>query len=356
MDVGNSTTEVAIAAIDSPGAKPRFLSASRVPTTGIKGTLPNIPGMLRSLHEAVEAAGISINAIERVLLNEATPVIGDIAMETITETIITESTMIGHNPGSPGGQGIGVGQTTHIKDLASKRKGDAVILVIPNGYDFEQTAALINQALAAGVDVQGGIAQSDDGVLIANRLSKTLPFVDEVGLIDQVPLDMLAAVEVAVSGQVIRQLSNPYGIATVFSLTSIRPTGGELVNHNEIDAALVLTRHGYSSTILPSAGSANPGSGDNYGEYGRFKDLIGKYSGRYENSVRNSIANRNGDDSGSTFASYDGTQDGIDGSGWPKPPAPVVVAPQPGPATALTLPAIRLPGSLHLPKHTISGH
>ncbi|WP_410779831.1 hypothetical protein, partial [Klebsiella quasipneumoniae] len=27
--------------------------------------------------------------------NEATPVIGDVAMETITETIITESTMIG---------------------------------------------------------------------------------------------------------------------------------------------------------------------------------------------------------------------------------------------------------------------
>ncbi|WP_410779855.1 hypothetical protein, partial [Klebsiella quasipneumoniae] len=25
------------------------------------------------------------------------PVIGDVAMETITETIITESTMIGHN-------------------------------------------------------------------------------------------------------------------------------------------------------------------------------------------------------------------------------------------------------------------
>ena len=32
------------------------------------------------------------------MINEATPVIGDVAMETITETIITESTMIGHNP------------------------------------------------------------------------------------------------------------------------------------------------------------------------------------------------------------------------------------------------------------------
>ena len=42
-----------------------------------------------------------------VLLNEATPVISGLAMETITETIITESTMIGHNPTTPGGEGLG---------------------------------------------------------------------------------------------------------------------------------------------------------------------------------------------------------------------------------------------------------
>ena len=34
--------------------------------------------------------------------------IGDVAMETITETIITESTMIGHNPQTPGGVGVGM--------------------------------------------------------------------------------------------------------------------------------------------------------------------------------------------------------------------------------------------------------
>ena len=78
---------------------------------------------------------------------------------------------------------------------------------------------MIKRAIEAGVDVQGGIVQSDDGVLIANRLPKTLPFVDEVGLIDQVPLNMLAAVEVGEHGQVIRQLCNPYGIATLFDLT-----------------------------------------------------------------------------------------------------------------------------------------
>ena len=219
IDVGNSTTEVAIAEISDFNRPPRFLGSSRVPTTGIKGTLSNIPGMALALRTAVEDAHIAITDLDLALLNEATPVIGDIAMETITETIITESTMIGHNPGSPGGMGIGVGQTIHIQNLVSVRRGEPVIVVIPKAYDFEVAASLIKRAIEAGIDVQGGIVQADDGVLIANRLPKILPFVDEVGLIDYVPLNMLAAVEVGDHGQVIRQLCNPYGIATLFELT-----------------------------------------------------------------------------------------------------------------------------------------
>lgn len=219
IDVGNSTTEVAIAQLSDSHTAPRFLAASRVPTTGIKGTLSNIPGMVLALRRAAEAAGMGVTEIDLALLNEATPVIGDIAMETITETIITESTMIGHNPGSPGGMGIGVGQTVHLKNLVAVKRGEPVIVVIPREYDFEVAASLLRRAMEAGVDVQGGIVQADDGVLIANRLPKTIPLVDEVRLIEQVPLNMLAAVEVGEHGQVIRQLSNPYGIATLFDLS-----------------------------------------------------------------------------------------------------------------------------------------
>lgn len=220
IDVGNSTTEVALAQITPNTSKPRFIGSSRVFTTGIKGTLSNIPGIVYALQEAVQSAGIAMRDIDLALLNEATPVIGDIAMETITETIITESTMIGHNPGSPGGLGIGVGYTVTIHDLPAAKRGERVIVVIPKSIDFEVAASLITRALDAGVDVQGGIVQSDDGVLIANRLPKVLPFVDEVALIDHVPMGMLAAVEVAPQGQGVRQLSNPYGIATVFELSS----------------------------------------------------------------------------------------------------------------------------------------
>ncbi len=219
IDIGNSTTEVALAEITYSSTSPRFLASSRVPTTGIKGTLSNIPGVMHALREAVETAGIGLKDIELALLNEATPVIGDIAMETITETIITESTMIGHNPNSPGGMGIGVGTTTHIRDLVSGHRGEPVIVIIPRDYDFEVAASIITRAIEAGVDVRGGIVQADDGVLIANRLPKVLPFVDEVKFIDQVPLNMLSAVEVGEHGQAIRQLSNPYGIATLFDLT-----------------------------------------------------------------------------------------------------------------------------------------
>jgi diol dehydratase reactivase alpha subunit len=179
IDVGNSTTEVAIANISA--ARPDFLGTSRVPTTGIKGTSATSPAWPWPLRRAAEDAGISVHDIDLALLNEATPVIGDIAMETITETIITESTMIGHNPGSPGGMGIGVGQTVHIKHLVSVKRGEAVIVVVPKDYDFELAASLLRRAMEAGVDVQGGIVQSDDGVLIANRLPRPIPLVDEVG-------------------------------------------------------------------------------------------------------------------------------------------------------------------------------
>lgn len=218
IDVGNATTEVALADI-SPASAPRFLASASVPTTGIKGTVRNIPGIVDALRRVTQSVELKLSDISLALLNEATPVIGDIAMETITETLVTESTMIGHNPVSPGGMGLGVGRTMHIRDLVSATRADQVIVVIPREYDFEIVAQMLRRALEAGVPVQGGIVQGDDGVLIANRLGQPLPFVDEVAHIDRVPLNMMAAVEVAPQGQSVRQLSNPYGIASLFGLS-----------------------------------------------------------------------------------------------------------------------------------------
>ena len=219
VDIGNSTTEVCLARIDA-GQPLQFLASSIVKTTGIKGTLANVPGIVQALQDALKKTGLTMRDLSQVRLNEATPVIGDLAMETITETIITESTMIGHNPSTPGGIGLGVGVTILMEELPRTNAGESVLCVIPRGVDFEDAAQALNAALARGVDVQGAIVCQDDAVLIANRVNKAMPILDEVAFIDKVPLHMLAAVEVAEAGRTITTLSNPYGIATVFGLNA----------------------------------------------------------------------------------------------------------------------------------------
>lgn len=218
IDIGNATTETALGRID--GGKLEFLASGTVPTTGIKGTRQNINGIFHSLTDALEKAGLEVKDLSEVRLNEAAPVIGDVAMETITETIITESTMIGHNPSTPGGMGVGVGETVLVTELEDAPGGKDYIVVIPKSVDFEEAARLINQGSTGTRQVTAAIVQRDDGVLIHNRLHRKIPIVDEVALVDKVPLGMRSAVEVAGVGGVVEVLSNPYGIATLFGLSS----------------------------------------------------------------------------------------------------------------------------------------
>ena len=218
IDIGNATTETALARLD--GGKLEFLASGTVPTTGIKGTRQNINGIFHSLADALEKAGLEVGALSEVRLNEAAPVIGDVAMETITETIITESTMIGHNPSTPGGMGVGVGETVLVTELEDAPGGKDYIVVIPKSVDFDDAARMINQGSSGTRQVTAAIVQRDDGVLIHNRLHRKIPIVDEVALVDKVPLGMRSAVEVAAVGGVVEVLSNPYGIATLFGLSS----------------------------------------------------------------------------------------------------------------------------------------
>ena len=215
IDIGNSSTEVALATLDEAGAL-TITHSALAETTGIKGTLRNVFGIQEALALVARRAGIAVSDISLIRINEATPVIGDVAMETITETIITESTMIGHNPKTPGGAGLGTGITITPQELLTRPADAPYILVVSSAFDFADIASVINASLRAGYQITGVILQR---VLVSNRLEKPLPIVDEVLYIDRIPLGMLAAIEVAVPGKVIETLSNPYGIATVFNLS-----------------------------------------------------------------------------------------------------------------------------------------
>ncbi|TQI80134.1 propanediol dehydratase reactivation factor large subunit [Serratia fonticola] len=219
VDIGNASTEVALARCEA-GGQLTFVASTLTETTGIKGTQRNMFGIRQALDMLVAKAGIALSDISLIRINEATPVIGDVAMETITETIITESTMIGHNPKTPGGLGLGVGITIDIAELVTRDPSQPYVLVVPKAVDFADVATVVNAANGAGYRITAVIMQRDDGVLVSNRLAHPLPIVDEVLHIDRIPMGMLAAVEVAMPGKVIETLSNPYGIATVFSLNA----------------------------------------------------------------------------------------------------------------------------------------
>lgn len=254
IDIGNATTESTLAEVN--GKEINILSSGIVKTTGIKGTKENVKGVFASLQKAFNAAGRDMKDLSLVRINEAAPVIGDVAMETITETIITESTMIGHNPTTPGGAGIGVGISVLLDNIDEKLSGKEVIALIPKHIDFQDAARKINDMTAKGVDIRGAVVQKDDAVLINNRLNKKIPIVDEVLHFEKIPVNMLTALEVAEKGKVISMLSNPYGIATLFKLTSeetkmIVPISRALIGNRS--AVVIKTPKGdVKSRVIPA--------------------------------------------------------------------------------------------------------
>ena len=217
VDIGNSTTEVCIGSVDENG-RLSFLSGASRMTTGTKGTLPNVLGIKAALEEAMDKIRMPLSALELIRLNEAAPVIGDTAMETITETIITESSMIGHNPSTPAGAGEAVGELIFLENIWKGKPGVPYIVAAESKFSYEEVAARLNQRIPE-LDVCGLILQADEAGLVENRLSRKMPIVDEVRHIRKVPEGKRAAIEVALPGTSIRMLSNPYGIATLLELT-----------------------------------------------------------------------------------------------------------------------------------------
>lgn len=254
VDIGNSTTEVCIGTIEDNG-RFRFLSSASRKTTGTKGTLPNVHGIKAALTEAMERIHEPVERLALIRLNEAAPVIGDTAMETITETIITESSMIGHNPSTPAGAGEAVGRLIFLENLWKGEAGAAYIVAVSNRFSYEEAAARLNQFLPE-LDIRGLILQADEAVLVENRLSRKMPIVDEVKHITRIPEGKLAAIEVALPGTSVRMLSNPYGIATLLGLDAqetkaITPIAKSLVGKRS--AVVIRTPHGnMRENILPA--------------------------------------------------------------------------------------------------------
>lgn len=217
VDIGNSTTEVCVGEV-TPDGNLRFLTSASCPTTGTKGTIENVYSVKNALKLAMSRIGRETSDLDLVRLNEAAPVIGDTAMETLTETVITDSSMIGHNPSTPAGAGQAVGEILLIENISRAVPDIDYILAASAEHSYEKIAAIVNRYNE--LNIVGIILQADEAVLVENRLNKKIPIIDEVRRIDRLPDGVPAAIEVALPGQTIRMLSNPYGIATLLGLSA----------------------------------------------------------------------------------------------------------------------------------------
>ena len=254
VDIGNSTTEVCIGEVRADGTIGFLGGASRM-TTGTKGTMPNVMGVKAALTEAMETIGRPVSDLSLIRLNEAAPVIGDTAMETITETIITESSMIGHNPSTPAGAGQAVGTLLFLENISTGKPGVPYIVAAASKFSYEEVAARLNRYIPE-LNIVGVILQADEAVLVENRLSVSIPIVDEVRRIAQVPEGKLAAIEVALPGTSVRMLSNPYGIATLLGLNAeetraVTPIAKSLIGKRS--AVVIRTPYGnIRKNVLPA--------------------------------------------------------------------------------------------------------
>lgn len=254
VDIGNSTTEVCIGGIKEDGQM-RFLASSSRMTTGTKGTLANVAGIKAALEEAMGKLNKSVSELSMIRINEATPVIGDTAMETITETIITESSMIGHNPSTPAGAGQAVGTILYMEHLVQGKTNIPYIVVAGIETSYDEIAKQINH-YSKHLNIVGLILQADEAVLVWNRLDTKIPVLDEVKSIYGIPELKDAAIEVAMPGQSIRMLSNPYGIATLLKLDanetkSVTPIAKSLIGKRS--AVVIKTPHGnVKENVLPA--------------------------------------------------------------------------------------------------------
>lgn len=79
VDIGNSSTEVALANVDDNG-NVKFIASGIAATTGVKGTKENLVGIKNSINQVLNKAHLEISDIDLIRINEATPVIGDVAM------------------------------------------------------------------------------------------------------------------------------------------------------------------------------------------------------------------------------------------------------------------------------------
>jgi hypothetical protein len=205
VDVGNSTTEIAVARVE-PGGEPSWLFVARRPTTGPKGSAASAAGVAELLDRAERRLGERPHV---ALLAEVYPVeTALLELGRIEELALGRTAIARPASETPSGSGVGAGTLVTLEELTGPPRAEPVVPVVTE-RDFELVAASLSEARASGWKIAGAIVERDDAVLIGNRFDRSLPIVDEVADAAELPIGALAGLEVAEPGASVEDLSDP---------------------------------------------------------------------------------------------------------------------------------------------------
>jgi hypothetical protein len=214
VDVGNSTTELAVARVE-PGREPEWLLVLRRATSGAKGSAACAEGVADLVGRAERRLGERPHLL---LIAELHPVeSGLVELGRLEEIELGRTAVARPASATPSGEGVGVGRLRRLDELLATPPADPAIPIVLD-EDFEQAAAALREARGRGWAIAAAVVSRDDAVLIANRFDPAIPIVDEVEDAADLPSGMLAAVEVAQPGASVEHLSDPLRLAVLLGL------------------------------------------------------------------------------------------------------------------------------------------
>jgi hypothetical protein len=216
VDVGNSTTEIAVARVET-GADPHWLFVARRPTTGPKASAACAEGIAHLLAQAERRIG---ERPHLALLAELNPVeTGLVELGRLEELALERTAIARPASETPSGVGVGAGRLVSLGHLAEPPP-DGEVVVVVGQEDFELAAAALSDARNRGWRIAAAIVPGDDAVLIGNRFDRSLPIADEVTDATELPIGSLAAVEVAEAGSSVSVLSDPLRLGLLLGFGS----------------------------------------------------------------------------------------------------------------------------------------
>ncbi|MEI6405053.1 MAG: diol dehydratase reactivase ATPase-like domain-containing protein [Actinomycetes bacterium] len=204
VDIGNSTTEIVLSVAGLPQAW------DRRPTRGHKGSLASVQAAAALLRNIERSSGLHADRVivapwhpvtsDTATVHEAPPHTGRFEIvECASHSVVGNS----HASAPPW-------------ILSHNHRDGAVIALIPSAIDFSTAAQLLNSAVDNGMSIVGIAVEQDEAVLIAARISVTVPIVDRID-IQALSQAQHIFIEVRPAGSSVTTATDVWALSTAFN-------------------------------------------------------------------------------------------------------------------------------------------